>query len=126
MANVFLDANCLIDLLENRDTTLAQKLEHHQLFLSALSIHILCYVGKYVMPSKLLEQALAYFTVISVNQEMLTKSFKGPTPDFEDNLHLHSAMLANCDYFLTNDKALLQNSKWQLVPAITPAQLQDN
>lgn len=123
MANVFLDANCLIDLLENRDTTLAQKLEHHQLFVSAVSIHILCYVGKYVMPSKQLEQALAYFTVISMNQNLVVKSLQGPSPDFEDNLQLHSAKLANCDYFLTNDRELLENPKWQLVTAIKPNQL---
>lgn len=123
MAKLFLDANCLIDLIENRDDTLAQHLVDHQLVISVLSIHILCYIGKYVMPSDLLHQALSYFTIVSMNQELTTKSLQGPTPDFEDNLQLHSALLAQCDYFVSSDKALLKNKSCHLVPLLAPTQL---
>ncbi|HNQ16708.1 MAG TPA: hypothetical protein PKJ26_00830 [Candidatus Woesebacteria bacterium] len=125
MAKLFLDANCLIDLIENRDETLAQQLTGHQLVISALSIHILCYVGKHTMPSNLLDQALSYFTTVSMNQEIATKSLQGPTPDFEDNVQLHSALFSQCEYFVSRDTKLLQNSACHLAPVIDPAQLQN-
>lgn len=125
MAKLFLDANCLIDLIENRDETLAQQLTGHQLVISALSIHILCYVGKHTMPSNLLDQAHSYFTTVSMNQEIATKSLQGPTPDFEDNVQLHSAQITQCDYFVTRDTKLLQNSAWHLIPVIDPVQLEN-
>ena len=125
MAKLFLDANCLIDLILNRDETLAQQLAGNQLIISALSIHILCYVGKHLMPSDLLNQALTYFTVVSMNQELVTKSLQGPTPDFEDNVQLHSALLAQCDYFVSRDEKLIFSTDWQLVPVIKPIQLKN-
>lgn len=123
MAKLFLDANCLIDMIENRDETLAQHLMNHQLVISALSIHILCYVGRHTMPVDLLNQALGYFTVVSMNQELTIKSLQGPTPDFEDNLQLHSALITQCDYFVSRDRKLLKNTSCHLVPLIKPAQL---
>ncbi len=125
MAKLFLDANCLIDLLENRDETLAQQLTGHQLIISSLSIHTLCYVGKYTMPSNLLDQALSYFTVVSMNQELATKSLQGPTPDFEDNVQLHSALFSQCEYFVSRDEKLIISTDWQLVPVIKPIQLKN-
>jgi len=32
----------------------------------------------------------------------------GPTDDFEDNVQLHSAVMGDCDYFLTMDKKLIK------------------
>lgn len=32
---------------------------------------------------------------------------RDPTSDLEDNIQLHSAAEADCDYFLTSDKKLL-------------------
>ncbi len=125
MAKLFLDANCLIDLIENRDETLAQQLTGHQLVISALSIHILCYVGKHTMPSNLLDQALSYFTTVSMNQEIATKSLQGPTPDFEDNVQLHSALFSQCEYFVSRDEKLINSTDWQLVPVIKPIQLKN-
>lgn len=125
MAKLFLDANCLIDLIESRDERLAQQLTSHQLVISALSIHILCYVGKHSMPSDLLDQTLSYFTVVSMNQEVITKSLQGPSPDFEDNVQLHSAQLTKCDFFISRDAKLLNTIKWHLVPAIDPTQMKN-
>lgn len=46
--------------------------------------------------------------VIPFSEDVLKKSLNGPTSDFEDNVQLHSAAEAECDYFLTNDEKLLK------------------
>jgi len=46
--------------------------------------------------------------LISLTDKIIDKALLGPTKDLEDNIQLHSAVEADCDIFLTNDKALLK------------------
>ena len=83
-------------------------MDFHRLFISPLSVHIWAYVGKEKIPSKKLNEFLETFYFINFDKDILEKSLKGPTNDFEDNVQLHSALLVNCQIFLTLDKQLLK------------------
>ena len=109
MAKIYLDANFFIDLVEERkkDVSLNKFLED-QLFISTLSIHILTYLYKYKIPDNGLNVALKKFNIIDFDKQIVAASLFGPTTDFEDNVHLHSAAASECDYFLTNDTKLLK------------------
>ena len=107
MARVFLDANYFIGLANRApevDTTILDK---HQVFVSALSCHILFYVNKIKVPDKETNYFISDFNLIGMNLNILNKAGLGPTTDFEDNVQLHSAAYAECDIFLTSDKQLL-------------------
>ena len=59
------------------------------------------------MPSQPLINSLGTISIAPLDENVLKKSLEGPTADLEDNIQLHSAAESNCDYFLTNDKKLL-------------------
>ena len=107
MANIFLDTNILIDLYE-RDPAKAKEYTGHKLYISPLSCHILCYTEKVKIPDAKLTQLLTNIGLVDLNSEVLSRSLSGPTNDIEDNLQLHSAVRANCEYFITRDKLLLK------------------
>lgn len=108
MARVFLDANSLIDVVQKRgDPVRAKSLEPHETYISPLSVHVLCYIEKIRLPSSELTDALSHFEIVDFSQEIFEKSLSGPTPDFEDNVQLHSASQVDCDVFLTSDRKLL-------------------
>jgi len=73
-----------------------------------LPIHILCYVCKYKLPKKILTQIASPNNLSRTDTNLVLLASQDPTPDFEDNLQLHSAAHANCDIFLINDTALLK------------------
>lgn len=107
MARVFLDTNIFIDLVHRRpDLRVADSLESKNVFVSVLSYHIFFYLYKIKPPytKKLEEQFLAK---LDLTENILEKSFVGPTQDLEDNIQLHSAVEAEADYFFTNDKEIL-------------------
>lgn len=110
MAKVFLDANIYIDLVEKRKTPKinVNSLDGYSLFISPLSTHILCYSYRHKIPYDKLLKIQDEFEIVSFDKNIHNKSLGGPTPDFEDNIQLHSAIKAECDYFLTNDKNLLK------------------
>lgn len=108
MARIFLDANILIDLIEIRGERItAEELADNEIFISPLSVHILIYVTRQKIPPKRLVQIIELFSLVPFDQSISTKSFQGPTKDFEDNVQLHSAADSECDFFLTQDKNLL-------------------
>ena len=108
MAKIFLDANYFIDLVEERKQAVSlNNFVDHQLFISSLSVHILTYLYKYKIPDKGLNIALKRFNIIDFDKQIVGASVLGPTIDFEDNVQLHSAAEAECDFFLTEDKKLL-------------------
>jgi len=110
MDRVFLDTNILIDIFEHRKDVDLEILSHYYLTYSPLSIHIYLYLYKIKVPlpeiytfmEKLEADAVAF------SDDILRKALEGPTSDFEDNVQLHSAAEAGCDYFLTNDEKLLK------------------
>ncbi len=106
MANLFLDVNWLIDILV-RNRSKAKKLVGYNTFASPLSYHILCYVHKVKLPELKIKKSLYDVEIVDLTRGVLESAFDGPTKDLEDNVQLHSAVEAECDYFLTNDKKLL-------------------
>lgn len=106
MGRIFLDANIYFDTVK-RNKKVLEPLRSELLFISALSTHILFYSFKLKVPDKDVDEMQYQFGIVSVTEEILKKALIGPTKDLEDNIQLHSAAEADCDYFLTNDKRLL-------------------
>lgn len=106
MARVFLDTNIYIDAAK-RDKRVLEPLRNELLFISTLSMHIIFYTLKLKVPDRDIDAVQQQFGVVNFSEDILEKAFIGPTPDLEDNIQLHSAADAECDYFLTNDKKLL-------------------
>lgn len=107
MAKIFLDANILIDLVEERGQITPDELNNHDIFISPLSVHILMYITKHKVPYKNLINTIDSFILISFDENIANLALIGPTSDFEDNVQLHSCAEAECDYFLTADKKIL-------------------
>lgn len=107
MANIFIDSNFLFDLTE-RDLKKRRQLEGNVVYVSPLSYHILFYTYKYTVPAKLVLENKNEFVIVNLTDKILSKAMEGPTSDLEDNIQLHSAVTADCDYFLTSDKKLLK------------------
>lgn len=108
MANIFLDANFFIDLLEKRRKISFEKLKSHSLFLSILTLHIYIYLYKIKLPNKKIDKLSDYFNIVSLDEKVFLPSLKGPFSDFEDNIQLHSASASECNIYLTGDKKILK------------------
>ncbi len=108
MANIFVDTNYFVGLANRTPETEIANLDKHQAYISVLSCHILFYVNKIKTPDKAINAFISDFNLVNFGKKILSKSLLGPTNDLEDNLQLHSAVEANCDIFLTNDKKLLK------------------
>ncbi len=107
MAKVFLDTNKVLDIALRR-TQAKEELGDHQVFISPLSIHILCYAGKIKIPDKTVSRFKNEYYIVDLTDGILEKALGGPTSDLEDNIQLHSCAEEDCDYFLTNDKNILK------------------
>ena len=106
MARVFLDTNLYIDVIKRAK----EKWEHLRaslLFISPLSTHILFYTTKLKVPYNEVAKLQDQFGIIPLTKSVLDKALAGPTSDLEDNIQLHSAAEAECDWLLTNDAKLL-------------------
>ena len=90
MAKIFLDTNFVLDVAY-RKPKIRSMIENHQVLISPLSIHILCYVNKIKIPNKTFEKFLNEYVLLDLNKNIIHKSATGPTPDLEDNIQLHSA-----------------------------------
>lgn len=108
MAKVFLDVNYFIGLVNRTPETKVEILEGQKGYISALSCHILCYVNKIKIPDKKIQSFAEDFLIVNLTDIIVQKAFDGPTTDMEDNIQLHSAAEADCDYFLTADVSLLK------------------
>lgn len=110
MANIFFDTNYFIKLYSGIDNVFikAETLENNELFVSNLTYHIVAYAKKIKIPNQELLSTLNAFNALDFTSNILVNSLEGPTTDLEDNIQLHSASSANCDYFLTFDKKLLK------------------
>ena len=107
MAKIYLDANTFIDLIENR-REIKSDISEETIFISPLTVHMLCYIYKKKMPEKYVTEFLEDFIVQPFILEITMKSLEGPTDDFEDNVQLHSAVDAGASIFYTEDKKLLK------------------
>ena len=106
MARVFLDTNIYIDIIIRNKAKL-EPLRDHLLYISPISTPILYYLYKLNVPDKEINQIQKLFGIVPLTKFILDKGLEGPTSDLEDNIQLHSAAEAECDYFLTNDEKLL-------------------
>ncbi len=108
MAKVFLDVNIFIDAVHRKpEKEILSQLEHHISCISTLTVHIYCYMFKIKIPNQAIDDQIKLFQLEPLSDSLLEKALLGPTPDLEDNIQLHSAVEADCDFFLTNDKKLL-------------------
>jgi len=107
MATIYLDTNILLDIY-CRNIAQIKELAKHELYISPLSCHIISYTTKTKIPSLELNSLIKIMGVVSLSNLILQRSHVGPTDDLEDNLQLHSASQARCQYFLTHDKLLLK------------------
>jgi len=109
MAQIFLDSNFVIETIGLRKSEKeSQNLKGHNAYVSPLTIHIICYVFKINVPSSVITNFVNQVHIVGITQKLLDLALLGPTKDLEDNIQLHSAAEAECDYFLTNDKNLLK------------------
>lgn len=109
MAKIFLDTNTFIDSIHRKpEFMILDSLENHIVYISPLSLHIYCYIFKLKIPDNRVIAQRNKFQIIEFSEDILDKSLVGPTHDFEDNMQLHSAASAECDYFLTQDNKLLK------------------
>jgi len=108
MAKVFLDTNILIDITRSRgDKNLPELLGQHTAFISPLSVHILYYSYKTRVPDAVARDTVNQLGIVDLTKAILDKSLESPTSDLEDNIQLHSAAEADCDFFITRDRQLL-------------------
>jgi predicted nucleic acid-binding protein len=107
MARVFLDTNFYFDITKRAKEKL-EPLQGNLLFISPLSTHILFYTFKLKVPHKELDEVQHQLGLVPFTEQITEKSLQGPTSDFEDNVQLHSAAEADCDFFLTSDQKLLK------------------
>ena len=108
MAKVYFDTNFFIDLINRRTKVNLHQFLGHQLHITPLSIHIYAYTYKIAIPNESLKDYTKFFNLISLTKTTINRSLQGPTNDLEDNIQLHSASQASCQYFLTRDKPLLK------------------
>lgn len=108
MASIFLDANAFFDVVLQRRNVGELDVDKNRFCISVLTIHVFTYSAKKKVPNKKLDRALGMYQTIPLSRLVALKSLSGPTPDFEDNVQLHSAVEADCDLFLTNDTELLK------------------
>lgn len=107
MARVFLDTNIYIDVIKKRTDQELKDFQGHELFICPLSINILTYIYKYTIPDHELDVHCELFNIVPFDSAIVHNALQGPTNDFEDNVQLHSAAIAECTHFLTRDKKLL-------------------
>jgi len=106
MARVFLDTNLYFDITKRAKGKL-EPLRGNLLFISPLSAHILFYTYKLSVPDKEVNEMQEQVGIVPLTKYILDYALEGPTKDLEDNVQLHSAVEAECDFFLTADKKLL-------------------
>lgn len=122
MARIFLDTNQYIDLT-NRAKEKWDRLRGNLLFISPLSTHILFYTRKLKVPDKEVNELQEQFGIVPLTRYILDKALEGPTKDLEDNIQLHNAAESECDFFLTEDKKLLDMKFFGKTQIISPENL---
>lgn len=124
MATVFLDTNAFIDSIHRRpEKEILKRIKNHIVYISPLSFHIYCYVYKIKIPNTHIVAQKDKFQIVEFSESILETALDGPTPDFEDNVQLHSAAHSDCEMFVTSDKKLLSLKFFGKLQIISPVQL---
>ena len=113
MKKIFLDANILIDLIENRKLeetgvhNLLKDITDAKIYVSALSVHIAFYVLHIKAGSKTHQKAsllLEFLNILPLTESIISRTNKLKYYDFEDTLQYLTALDEGCDYIFTRDK----------------------
>ena len=108
MARIFLDTNIFIDIIHRKpEKNIRESLVGHIVYISPLSIANFCYIYRIKTPNKIFSAQIRKFQRLALSATICEKALIGPTDDLEDNIQLHSAADAQCEYLLTEDKKLL-------------------
>ncbi len=107
MAKVFLDTSIFIDIYGRKVFNLPNNISN-KYFLSPLTYCNFFYISKLKTPNNKLNTLISLYSTVPLTNKLIKTSLQGPTNDLEDNIQLHSAVEADCDTFLTNDKKLLK------------------
>lgn len=112
MKRLYLDTNIFIDILIDRDLDnlslkmLTPYLEHSQVYMSVLSVHI-TYYSLRIKPNspehKMIKKILDLINLIPLDIPIMQESLDSFKTDFEDTLQYFSALSEECDYILTKD-----------------------
>jgi predicted nucleic acid-binding protein len=123
MAKFFIDTNFFMRTYEGLYREPMAALANQHRFISALTLHITCYVHKIKIPDQNLSTHSEHFTVLPINTSTADSSLTGPTSDFEDNIQLNTCLENMIPTFVTLDKELLKLSHYKNVSIISPETL---
>jgi len=113
MKKIFLDANVLVDLIEDRQlevtgvSNVKKLFPNTKLCISALSVHIAFYTLHIKPKTKKIERVnrlLKYLKILPLTDTIVRPATKQNFHDFEDILQYFTAIYEDCDYILTRDK----------------------
>lgn len=124
MAKIFLDTNYFIDAIHRKpEEDILDRLENHIVYFSTLSAHIYHYAFKIKVPSTWAMVQIEKLQAVDFSLDIMDRAMEGPSFDFEDNVQLHSAAEAECDFFITNDKKLVDMKFFGRTQIIRPENL---
>lgn len=135
---IFLDTNILLDVLvkENRPNyeysrkimDAARTTSDLAAYISVQSISDCAYyytkkgktdVIKYILP---LRNILSFIRLRTTLEQSAYDALAGTFPDLEDEMQLRCAIDAECAYFITGDREILDHQPFKLIKAIHPAE----
>jgi predicted nucleic acid-binding protein len=110
---MYLDANILLEILLSRpNEKSARKLleeQNGELFISALTAHLVTHFGKSIVDLTVLRAFLADYTILSLEANDFEWAFTNARDDdFEDALQLAVAIRNGSEEFITFDKHLAE------------------
>lgn len=126
---VFWDTNILIDLISDLRSNHLATLEllsfhiisHHQIFINPITLTNAEYILKKLYNIKDFENRIVrvrpYIDICAVNQNQADAAFQNKWKDFEDSLQYQSALEAQFDCIITNDK---KGFKQSTIEVFTP------
>lgn len=120
MKKIYIDTNIFFDIIIDRDLEnismkkFKQYLESSDIYMSALSIHIIYYALKIKPESEehqKIKELIKIINIVPLTNVIITKAIDNFNIDFEDTIQYYSALEANCDYILTRDYKDLRKIK---------------
>lgn len=106
---VFLDTNCIIDLIEQRipNVEYVEKILKYKIYpvpsIAAPTVTNAYYITKY-KNQQLYQIFINKFSIIALDEKLINQAFSLNMRDFEDAIQLASALKSNCNYFITWNK----------------------
>lgn len=129
--NVFVDANIIIDVLDQREkffeassNILSLGAEHKiTLYATALSMATCIYILRkplgYEGAVACINALKEYIHISPLTQAEFDKAFSEPSPDVEDMLQYYSAKAAECEVVITRNKKHFPSTR---LPILTPTE----